>query len=824
MAASETKKRPLPAKVAAMKARKKRKLDGNNPTPPTKVPKSKVKADALAWRDVSMPDHMDDYEGFLGLEEVEDVEVVRDGTTGGISFHGTAATDSKSNGRSVPEPLDGHSDLAGYGDEDEWGGFGSDDEPSKTTSKPKERVEKSKPQPDKPEAKRKRTDSTNVSTKKSKTPSNGLFKGLTDQAADEGGEGADISAWRSLSLSPDTLSSLSKLKFSKPTPIQQQAIPEILAGHDVIGKASTGSGKTLAFGIPILETFLENRGATHPSASEGKSPIALILSPTRELAHQLDKHLTALCSNGTFEGPSIATLTGGLSVQKQQRLLKNADIVIGTPGRLWEVISEGQGIMSALQGIQFLVVDEADRLLSEGHFKEVEEILNALDRKEETNDDGGDSEVANNNRGSANRTPLGRKEATKGGGGDSELANNNRGAADRIPSNNNVSPTRQTLVFSATFDKSLQHKLATKSKPASTLPSNAASLEHLLSKLNFRSSEKPKFIDVNPLKALATGLKEDLIECGGTEKDLYLYTLLMLHPNVERTLVFVNSMSAVKRLTPLLQHLGLNALALHSGMVQKARMRSLERFTAATQIQQGQQQQQKGGERGSGPPILIATDVAARGLDVPNVQLVIHYHLPRAADTYVHRSGRTARAGQPGSSILICAPEEVAGVRRLVAKVHASSHAAKQGFFIHTLDLDRRIVSRLKPRATLAKRIADTHLAQEKGRKQDDFIRAAAEELGVEYGSDFEDEGKGKRGRGAGRKKKERDARGLSKAEVAGMKAELRALLAHRVNVGVSERYLTSGGVDVDELLRRQGTTGGGREFLGNVQDLGLLE
>ncbi|KAK3701763.1 ATP-dependent RNA helicase [Vermiconidia calcicola] len=804
MAAPETKKRPLPAKVAAMKARKKRKLDGNNLAPPTKGPKSKVKADALAWTGVSMPDHMDDYEGFFGLEEVEDVEVVRDETTGGISFHGTAATKPKPNGTSVPEPLDGRSNLEGYGDEDEWSGFGSDDEPSKTISKSTERVGGSKLQPDKPAAKPNLTESTKVPVKKSKTPSNGLFEGLTDQAAVEG-EG----------LSPDTLSSLSKLKFTKPTPIQRQAIPEILAGHDVIGKASTGSGKTLAFGIPILETFLENRGTTRSSASGIKSPLALILSPTRELAHQLDKHLTALCSNGTFEAPSIATLTGGLSVQKQQRLLKNADIVIGTPGRLWEVISEGQGIMSALQGIQFLVVDEADRLLSEGHFKEVEEILNALDRKEETNDDGGNSEVANNSR-SANRTPLGRREKTNDDGGDNKPANNNSHRSDRNLDNDAEGQTRQTLVFSATFDKLLQHKLATKSKPASTLPSDAASLEHLLSKLNFRSSEKPKFIDVNPLKALATGLKEGLIECGGTEKDLYLYTLLMLHPNVERTLVFVNSISAVKRLTPLLQHLGLNALALHSGMVQKARMRSLERFTAAAR----EQQQKESG----GPPILIATDVAARGLDVPNVQLVIHYHLPRAADTYVHRSGRTARAGQPGSSILICAPEEVAGVRRLVAKVHASSHSAKQGFFIHTLDLDRRIVSRLKPRATLAKKIADTHLAQEKGRKQDDFMRAAAEELGLDYGSDFDDEGKGKRGRGAGRKKKERDARGLSKAEVAGMKAELRALLAQRVNAGVSERYLTSGGVDVDELLRRQGTTGGGREFLGNVQDLGLLE
>ena len=221
-----------------------------------------------------------------------------------------------------------------------------------------------------------------------------------------------------------------------------------------------------------------------------------------------------------------------------------------------------------------------------------------------------------------------------------------------------------------------------------------------------------RFVDANPINQLASGLKEGLIECTGPEKDLYLYALLLLHCKA-RALVFCNSIDAVRRITPLLQNLDLPAVALHSGMVQKARLRSVERFTQAS----------------NKSSVLVATDVAARGLDIPNVQLVIHYHLPRAADTYVHRSGRTARAGQPGSSILICGPEEVAGVRRLVAKVHAqsaaahqsASDAAKQGYYIRTLDIDRRIVSRLKPRATLAKKIADTTIAKEKSHKQGVF-------------------------------------------------------------------------------------------------------
>jgi ATP-dependent RNA helicase DDX24/MAK5 len=766
-------KRALPANVAAMKERKRRKLEGgagNGKPPPAKKAKTQRRVEELAWKGVSMPDRMDDYEGFFGLEEVDDVEVVRDAATGKISFLAKAEKDEENGGQEgeYAEEANG----VGEGEDEEWLGFGDDEGQSEDTAPPQERKSKTK-------AKSAKTKSAPVKEAGSdeKTSSRTTFAALDDEADEVD---TDVSAWRPLKLSPDTLAPLAKLRFAKPTPIQEAAIPEILAGHDVVGKASTGSGKTLAFGIPILERFLEIR-STPRKAKGPKAPLALILSPTRELAHQLSKHLSALCSHDTFDGPAIATLTGGLSVQKQQRLLKDADIVVGTPGRLWEVISSGQGTIKAIQQIQFLVVDEADRLLSEGHFKEVEEILNALDREEENDEDGEDSE-----------------EATAA----SEKAE------------------RQTLVFSATFDRGLQRKLAGKAgKSGGDLMNNKESLEYLLSKINFRE-DKPKFVDVNPVNKLATGLQEGLIECGGTEKDLYLYALLLLHSNT-RALVFTNSIDAVRRITPFLQNLNLPALALHSGMAQKARLRSVERFTAAAT---------------SAKPtssILVATDVAARGLDIPNVQLVIHYHLPRTADTYVHRSGRTARAGQPGSSILICGPEEVAGVRRLVAKVHAqsavahqqnASEAAKQGYYIRTLDIDRRIVSRLKPRATLAKKLADTMIAKEKQHKEDDFMRAAAEELGVEYDSEeFEKQAKGRGGRGAGRKKKEREASQLTKAEVAAMRAELKGLLSQRVNVGVSERYLARGDVDVDELLRQQeagnGKTG---EFLGKVEGVGL--
>lgn len=263
----------------------------------------------------------------------------------------------------------------------------------------------------------------------------------------------------------------------------------------MIGKAVTGSGKTLAFGIPILEHYLKTRVSDGPKVkiSSDKEhpypPVALILSPTRELAHQLSLHLADLCSNALPSGPLIATLTGGLSLHKQQRLLANADIVIGTPGRLWEVISGGHGLTKWLRKIKYLVIDEADRLLSDGNFKEVEEILNALDRTDEVNEE------------------------------------NIGGEAQEVE----TEAARQTLVFSATFQKDLQQKLAGKSKASSgDLSGKQESMEYLLKKLNFRE-ENPKFIDVNPISQMASSLKEGIVECGGLEK---VYTAHFLSSSI----------------------------------------------------------------------------------------------------------------------------------------------------------------------------------------------------------------------------------------------------------------------------------------------------
>ncbi|KAH4209625.1 ATP-dependent RNA helicase MAK5 [Parastagonospora nodorum] len=815
-------KRAHKAPKASHKAHKRQKVE-KKPRPEINVPKRKIRLDDLGWNQVSMPDRLEDFEGFYGLEEIEDVHVVKDAVTGNLSFE-TTKTDEQieqdiekawqreeeeakflekitfggepKNGEDVVEeetaPVEDTVEATQDEDAASWGGFSDDDvaQNGDEQSEDVQMVEEDAPptpnvvlsttkadgdgeaEPKKMNKRERAAEKKRIAAvaKKTKKPDDdeasegktfgpGAFDILANRADDEDDE-VDVSAWEELELSTKILESLAKLKFSKPTTIQASTIPEIMAGRDVIGKASTGSGKTLAFGIPIIESYLASKSKSKDV--KDKTPLALIIAPTRELAHQITAHLTALCAKGAFEAPLIASVTGGLAVQKQRRQLEKADIIVGTPGRLWEVISTGHGLLEKVKQIRFLVVDEADRLLSQGNYKELGEILKILE-----------------------------KDAPAEGEAEAEET---------------TEVERQTLVFSATFQKGLQQKLAGKAKGGSdNLMSKQQSMEYLLKKINFRE-EKPKFIDANPSSQMASKLKEGLIECAGTEKDLYLYSLLMFYPK-KRALIFTNSISAVRRLTPFLQNLALPALPLHSSMAQKARLRSIERFK----------------ERPGS--ILVATDVAARGLDIPKVELVIHYHLPRAADTYVHRSGRTARAEASGSSILICAPEEVGGVRRLIAKVHARADEApkskKTAYFIRTLDIDRRIVARLKPRASISKKLADTVIAKEKKHSEDDTLRQAAEDLGVDYDSEeFEKEAKGKKGRGTGRKKKEKEASEMTKGEQQALRAELRGLLSQRINTGVSARYLTSGGIDVDALMAGEGNM----EFLGNVDGLGFDE
>ena len=241
-------------------------------------------------------------------------------------------------------------------------------------------------------------------------------------------------------------------------------------------------------------------------------------------------------------------------------------------------------------------------------------------------------------------------------------------------------------------------------------------------------------------------------------------------------------------------------------MPQKARLRSLERFTAAVS--------NKLSSAPAGPSgiksILIATDVAARGLDIPQTDKIIHYHVPQTADSYVHRSGRTARAGCVGKSIMLCSPQEEAGVRRLIAKVHSQREGPTVG--LQSLVPDSRVLSRLKERVTLAKKIAEGSLETSRKGTEEGWLKQAKEDLGIDTEDEMDVTGKEWRVRG--KKKRERGQEAAD--ELRALKAQLKSLLAQKVNVGVSVKYLTSGGIDVDQL--RKGLPS---EFLGQVDGLG---
>ena len=448
-----SKKRKLQSGPADNKKPGKRTKTGNN-RPAAKAKKGRPTAGFRKMDATSLP-WKEDPDGMMGLEMIDGVDVVREGEN--VEFFMPEALAEAAGGDDDDEEFEGFDDLP---EEENKGGASSQTAAADDT---KEQVDNGEEE-----------DSGEEDSEAEDTADGGAPVSAND-APD-----TDVSAWEPLGLSQAMLSAIASLKFSKPTAIQSAAIPEILAGHDVIGKASTGSGKTLAFAIPMIEKWLMSRDEPADSDEETgeKIPTALILSPTRELAKQLTEHIKAV-SAGLKTRPYVCSVTGGLSILKQQRQLAKADIVIATPGRLWEVINSDIPLLQAFKQIKFLAVDEADRLLSEGHFKEAEHILDALDREEMGFDEGEE---------------------------DSE-------------DDEEQSP-RQTLVFSATFNKGLQQKLAGKGK--FNLMKQDESMEYLLQKLKFRE-EMPKFIDVNPVSQMAEKLKEGMVECGGQEKVRHPY-------------------------------------------------------------------------------------------------------------------------------------------------------------------------------------------------------------------------------------------------------------------------------------------------------------
>ncbi|KAJ3274820.1 ATP-dependent RNA helicase [Terramyces sp. JEL0728] len=430
----------------------------------------------------------------------------------------------------------------------------------------------------------------------------------------------ELELWKDFNLNPLILSALKTLGYSKPTEIQAQTMKHSIIHHkDIIGAAETGSGKTLAFGLPILNCLAEK-----DYQSEGVT--GLILVPTRELALQVTEHLKKAGAN---LAKYVVPVVGGMSIEKQNRLIsKTPDVIVATPGRLWAIMQSTPELIEKLLKIRFFVLDEADRMLESGHFKDLDEIIAAL-------------------------------------------------SISKLNQEENRAIKRQTFIFSATMVESSNLK----KKKSKTGTAENALLENLIDKIEFRD-KTPIYVNISRKEVTAKGVLESKIDCLKTEKDLMVYYILCRYQG--KSIVFVNSIDAIRRLVPILSLLLPSVYGIHAEMQQKQRIKNLERF------------------RDTPNALLIASDVASRGLDIPLVDHVIHYQLPRSAEIYVHRSGRTAR-GQNNE-----------GVNQ-----------------IDDFPVDGSITAAMKQRLTLARQLDQLKHKQKKFQNNKDWFKKAAEEADI---------------------------------------------------------------------------------------------
>lgn len=724
----------------------------------------------LNWKPVDIPDTLDDFGGFYGLEEIDGVDVkVVDGK---VTF--VTKKDSKvlkdSNKEKVGDDQESVKNESGSDSESELLEFKNLDD-----IKEGELSAASYSSSDEDEQ-------GNIESSKLTDPSEDVDEDVDEDVLKENVFNKDINIddispvnlpeWTNLApLSMTILQSLQNLNFLRPTEIQKKSIPVIMQGVDVMGKASTGSGKTLAYGIPIVEKLISN------FSQKNKKPISLIFTPTRELAHQVTDHLKKICEPVLAKSQySILSLTGGLSIQKQQRLLKydnSGQIVIATPGRFLELLEKDNTLIKRFSKVDTLILDEADRLLQDGHFDEFEKIIKHLLVERRKNRENSESS----------------------------------------------SKIWQTLIFSATFSIDLFDKLSSSRQVKDRRFKNNedelnAVIQHLMSKIHFNS--KPVIIDTNPESKVSSQIKESLIECPPLERDLYCYYFLTMFPGT--TLIFCNAIDSVKKLTVYLNNLGIPAFQIHSSMTQKNRLKSLERFKQQSAKQKTINHSNPDSVQLS--TVLIASDVAARGLDIPGVQHVIHYHLPRSTDIYIHRSGRTARAGSEGVSAMICSPQESMGPLRKLRKTLATKNSVSTDLnsrstnrkpikwqnTVPLLPIETDILSQLRERSRLAGELADHEIASNSLRKDDNWLKKAADELGIDVDSDEDDISKSNSDTFLQKNKNKKMQKTINKDKVKAMRATLNGLLSVPIRKDRRQKYLTGGLVNLaDNLVKKRG-------------------
>lgn len=349
----------------------------------------------------------------------------------------------------------------------------------------------------------------------------------------------------SLGIIAPIIKAIELMDYKNPTPIQQQSIPEILKGKDIMGCAQTGTGKTAAFSIPILQALSQSK-------ANSPHPKALILVPTRELASQIGQNIEALSSQLKIKHTVIF---GGVSQNTQvQKLRSGVDIIIATPGRLVDLMNQK---LLSLSNIEFFVLDEADNMLDMGFIRDIKMIIKTLPKK------------------------------------------------------------KQTLMFSATMPPSIKN-------------------------LAKEFLQNPSYVSVTPVSSAVETVEQSIMFVNKKEKALALADVLKnSNKNLTQTLVFTRTKHGADRLSKVLKKTGIDSVCIHGNKSQNARENALKSFVNGN------------------IKVLIATDIAARGIDIKELPQVINYDLPEHSETYVHRIGRTGRAGQKGQAISFCSEEEV---------------------------------------------------------------------------------------------------------------------------------------------------------------------
>ncbi|OWZ74759.1 ATP-dependent RNA helicase MAK5 [Cryptococcus neoformans Bt85] len=712
------------------------------PTKPTadKKPKKYVAADSLTWKPVKTSSFsgIDGGGGMMMLEELEDVGIEWEEADGGrkvAKFVEVESKTSKGKKKATQE-------------EPEQGG--QDDEKASSASETEEAKEAGDKTTIEEDDGEEFPDFAGFAEEDLNAADEEEHPNLDDEPAFNDDL---LPEWSSISLHPALKRSFLASSFTAPTAIQSRAIPAGVTGRDVVGVAETGSGKTLAYSLPVLHYLLAQR----KRKAGIKRPLsALILCPTRELALQVMDHLNALLKHALAtsdgekpQGPprvSVGSVVGGLSAQKQKRILdRGCDVIVATPGRLWDLIKADDELATNVRTLRFLVIDEADRMIENGHFAELESIVKLTQRS--TAQQGPDD-----------NDPVFEAMAT--------LFEESAARDDM-----------QTFVFSATLSKDLQKNLKRRSTSWKGKGKRSSTLEDLVEKLDFRD-ENPEVIDLSPEGGVVSSLRESMIESTKADKDLYLYYFLLRYPG--RSIVFVNSIDSIRRLLPLFTLLQLPIFPLHSHLQQKQRLKNLDRF--------------KSNPNG----ILIATDVAARGLDIPQVDHVVHFNLPRTADAYIHRSGRTARAQNEGFALQLVSPDEKS-VQRALMKSLERTHE------LPDLPIEAGFLPSLRERLRVATEIEKAQHRATKATHDKNWLLETAEAMDIDIDPSMLD-GEEDDPDAPYYKPKKQD-RSKGKASVENLKSELRALLQEKlVARGVSIRYPTSGSkVIVDDLIKSTG-------------------